>query len=138
MPNPYAPTDPKITGEPPHLAGFRCTGLLCQAFLNDGDLIEDANVTHLQFGNTWYRLNIDDGVIFSKRSDHAPGAWAAEEEGWKYPLADVGDLAGVIGALLSHYEMTTTSNDAQVVFVCENGRTIVIDNADGRSSYRIS
>jgi hypothetical protein len=127
-----------IIGQPPELAGLKYTGLLCQASVCDGQLIEGANTVHLKFEDTWHRLNIDCGMIFWKQSNKAPGSWASKEAGWEYPLVDVGGPAGVIGELLGHYEMSTTSTGGCVVFVFVNGRRIIIDNVDDRSSYRLA
>jgi hypothetical protein len=125
-------------GQPPELAGLKCPGLLCQAFVYDGQLIEGANIVHRKFEDTWHRLNFDRGVIFWKQSDEPPGSWASKEAGWEYPRVDVGGSAGVIGKLQDYYEMAATSTGGCVVFVLVSGRKMIIDNVDNRSSYRLA
>jgi hypothetical protein len=137
MGKPTGQIEAQIIGQPPELAGLQCAGVLCQAFVCDGRLIESANVIYLKFADAWHRLNIDAGVIFWKRSDGAPSSWAIEKKGWEYPLVDVGGSAGVVGELLDHYEMSRTSTGGRVVFVFANGRRIIIDSVGDRSSYHV-
>lgn len=133
MPNPS-----QVIGQPPDLAGSICEGLICQGFAAGGELLASANVVFVRFEGVWHRLCIDCGVIFWKMQEQTPEPWAVEEEGWTYPHIDVGASAGVIGHHLDHYEMKTTGVSGQVVFVFDDGRSIIIDNEHDRSNYRVT
>lgn len=125
-------------GHPPELAGLLCDAFICEGFANQDKLIANANVVHMRFAGTWHKLVIDCGVIIWRQPPEPPKPWAVEERGWQYPHADIGGMAGVIGHRLAHYRMETTPSGAKVTFSFGNGRTIVIDNEDDQSTFRIA
>jgi len=128
----------EIVGSPPELAGLQCEALICEAFIHKGGLRATANTVHLCFAGIWYRLIIDCGVIFWRQSMGAPKPWAIDDLGFQYPHADVGKVAGVIGRRLRHYRMDSTLSGVAVTFSFDNGREIVIDNADDQTTFRIA
>jgi hypothetical protein len=125
-----------IIGRAPDLAGKRCDAIVCQQFRYRGELAEPANVVHLQFDGSWHRLSIDCGVVFWGTERQAPRAWSVEEEGWDYPLEDLGSTIGLVGACLRAYEMEPSPPDgARVVFHFEGGHRLAFENVDDRTCY---
>ncbi|MCK1642049.1 hypothetical protein IVA95_31985 [Bradyrhizobium sp. 157] len=129
----------EIVGHPPKLAGLLCDALICEAFVRNGELLANANVVHLCFEGVWYRLVLDCGVMIWRQSIESPKPWAIEELGWQYPHVNVGEMAGVIGRRLEYYRMDSLPpSGADVMFSFDNGCTVVINNAEDRSTFRIT
>src|SRR6516165_3282035 len=61
-----------INGDPPALAGLTCQELLVQQYWYSGRLEDEANVIFLKFGQRWYRLYFDSGIIFWRPQDSPP------------------------------------------------------------------
>lgn len=100
--------------------------------------MEDANIVYLCFAGTWHKLVLDYGVIIWRRLTEAPRPEAIDDLGYQYPRVDVGALAGVIGHRLEDYQMQSNTVTAEVAFSFENGRAIIINNANDRSTWRIA
>lgn len=128
----------EIIGRPPELAGLICQAFICDGFVYEDKLESNANVVHLRFADTWHKLVIDCGVIIWRLSLEPPQPWAIEEQGWRYPHANVGGMAGAIGHHLEHYRMESTPSGAKVMFSFDNGKTIVISNQDDLSTFTIT
>ena len=126
-----------IHGEPPALAGEICEAFLCEQFWYEGVLEAPANVTHLCFGGRWYRLYFDWGIIFWRPADASPASWAIPEEGFEYPLVDVGAESGVLGARLAEYRMEPAERGSRVTFLFDNGRRVVLEDSEDRTEYRV-
>ena len=125
----------EVKGQPPDLHSQTCEAFLCEAFRAQGHVEATANVTYLRFAGRWHRLYFDCGLIFWREHDGAPEAWAVPEEGWEYPIVDVGAEAGVVGVRLASYRMEPTAGGSRVAFTFENGRGVVLDNHADRTSY---
>lgn len=128
----------EVVGCPPELAGLQCEGLICEAFIHRGQRGASANVVYLCFEGIWYRLVIDCGVIFWRQQVEAPKPWSIDELGLQYPHADVGKMADVVGRRLRYYRMDDTPSGAAVTFAFENGRTVIIDNTDDQTTFRVA
>ena len=131
----------EIAGRAPELAGLLCEAFICEGFAHDGELVANANVVYLCFAGAWHKLVIDCGVIIWRPSSGQPSpsiveGWEASK-GWEYPHVDVGAIAGVIGHRLKEYSMTTTPAAGKVSFLFDNERTIIIDNENDLSTFRI-
>lgn len=128
----------QLNGDPPELAGKACEGFLCESFVHEGKLEANANVTHLKFAGAWHRLYFEPGLIFWRASSSDPTAWAVPEEGWSYPHTDIAELAGLIGEVLQTYEMDVGDSSARVTFRFRNGKQVVIEDEDDRTSFRVA
>ena len=128
----------EIMGHPPELTSLLCQGFICEGFAYQDKPVANANVVHLRFADTWHKLVIDCGVVIWRQSSKAPEPWSIEEKGWRYPHVNVGEMAGVIGHHLEHYRTESTSSGAMVTFCFDNGRTIIINNEDDRSTFAIA
>jgi len=128
----------EIVGTPPNLVGLACEAFICEGFVHKGEVVANANVVYLRFAGIWHKLVLDCGVIIWRRLTEDPAPSAIDHLGYQYPHADIGALAGVIGYPLKDYRMQSNSITAQVAFSFENGRTIIINNANDRSTWRIA
>ena len=128
----------EIIGQPPELAGLKCDALICEGFVLKGQTVTNANVVHLCFAGTWHKLILDYGVIIWRRPEKAPEPPAMSEASSDYPHVDVGMAADVVGHHLEKYEMQATTCGCQVTFLFDNGRSVIIDNVQDQSEYRIS
>jgi hypothetical protein len=97
-----------IVGRPPELKGRRCDALICQGFVDEGVAVATAGVVHIRCDGIWHRLTIDCGVLIWRRSAEFSASWEVPEEGWEYPLTDVGAMIGVIGRYFGGYEVSFT------------------------------
>ncbi len=127
----------EIVGHPPELTGLLCEAFICEGFVHEGKLVEDASTVHLRFAGIWHRLILDCGAILWRRSVEAPAPWTIDELDYDYPHTDVGEIAGVVGRRLEHYRMQSTPSCTEVIFSFENGRTVIINNVNDRSTWRI-
>lgn len=126
-----------MNGQPPALAGKHCDAIICQQFWYQGELSAPAHVIHLQFDESWYRLYFDCGVIFWREEDEAPKAWAVPEEGWDYPLADLGASAKLVGLRLAAYDMESFPGGSRIAFRFEGGRTLTFEDVGDRTHFVI-
>src|SRR6478672_3831919 len=78
-----------INGTVPDLIGRVCDGLLAQAFLQHGDLVESANILYLHVADVWHRLYFDYGIVFWRVQREQPQNYEASPEGWTFELTDV-------------------------------------------------
>jgi hypothetical protein len=127
----------EIIGHAPELAGLLCEAFICEGFVHKGEPIANANAVYLCFAGAWHSLVIDCGVIIWRPAAGQPSPSMIESEGWEYPHVDVGAISGGVGLRLKEYRMATTAAAGKVTFLFENGRAIVIDNEDDRSTCRI-
>src|SRR5262245_5064194 len=58
-----------INGDEPSFIGRRCTALWLEQFYDDGQISDQALVTHLCFEQAWYRLYFEPGNIFWRPSE---------------------------------------------------------------------
>jgi len=128
----------EIVGNPPNLAGLLCEAFICEGFIHKAELVADANIVYLCFAGIWHKLVLDHGVIIWRRLTEAPIPEAINDVAFQYPEADVGALAGVVGHRLEDYRMQSNTVTAEVAFSFENGRAIIINNANDRSTWRIA
>jgi hypothetical protein len=126
-----------VLGNPPDLANARCEAFICRSYWSEGELVVTANGVHMCFDGKWYELVTDCEIIIWRDQDKKPEAYDVEENGWSYPLVDVGVEAGVIGCRLESYVMKPTPFGVRIDFRFENQRTIIIEDAGDRSNYRI-
>lgn len=126
-----------LNGDPPSLAALQCEGFICQAFIYEGEVVETAQIVHMCFGGSWYRLYFDFGFIFWRASE-SPLPWEVEEEGWIYPLKDIGVSLGLVGKRLEYYKMEVFGPAAEVTFVFEGGPRIVFENYDDNTNFRVT
>ena len=78
-----------INGTVPDLIGRVCDGLLAQAFLHHGDLVESANILYLHVGNVWHRLYFGYGIVFWRVQHEQPENYEDSPEGWTFELTDL-------------------------------------------------
>ena len=128
----------EVVGKPPKLTGLICEAFICESFVHKGQLAANANLVYLCFADIWHKLVLDYGVIIWRRPAEAPTPKAIDDLGYQSAHADIGALAGVIGHRLEDYRMQSDSITAEVVFSFENGRAIIIQNANDRSTWRIA
>ncbi|MGJ4887151.1 hypothetical protein ACQR1Y_03125 [Bradyrhizobium sp. HKCCYLRH3099] len=126
----------ELIGDPPELAGLPCEAFICEAFIYKADLVANANLVYLRFAGIWHQLVLDCGVIFWRRLTGAPSPDAIDELAFQSTHTDVGAVTGVVGQRLRDYRMSSNSITAEVRFCFENGCTIIIDNADDRTTWR--
>ncbi|WP_342241957.1 hypothetical protein [Inquilinus sp. OTU3971] len=127
----------EINGKPPDLAGLTCDGLIRQSYVHKGELDVPAHAIYLLFAGIWHRLYFDYGIIFWRTQQERPEAWSVEEEGWGYPHSDLGAEAGVTGVRLDGYEMEPMPYGSKVIFRFANGRRIVVEDVNDRTSYEV-
>ncbi len=127
----------EIVGRAPELAGLLCEAFICEGFVHNGQLVENAGVVYLCFAGAWHKLVIDCGVMIWRSWSGQPSPWAIPSEGFEYPHVDIGDIAGVIGKRLKEYRMATTATGGKVTFLFGNERTITIDNENDLSTFQI-
>lgn len=128
----------EIVGTPPTLAGLACEAFICEGFVHNRQPVADANVVYLCFAGVWRKLVLDCGVIIWRQLTEDPKPRGIDHLGFQYPTVDLGILAGVLGHALEDYRMESNSITAEVAFSFENGRTIIINNANDRSTWRIT
>jgi hypothetical protein len=127
-----------INGTAPTLAGRVCQAFVCQQFLADGRVEDEANVTFLRFDGEWFRLYFEPGLIFWRSGVPEPHPWDVPEEQWVYPHVDLGKAADVIGQTLTRYDMWPTNHSARVSFEFANGRRILIEHKNDRGHYVVA
>ena len=111
---------------------------ICQQFLVDGVVEDEANVTFLEFGREWHRLYFEPGLIFWRSGVDRPLPWEVPDEGWTFRHVDVGQLAGIVGKTLIRYNMWPTKDSARVLFEFDNARTILIEHRHDRGRYVVT
>lgn len=124
-----------IDGTQPPIEGARCEELIAVQYWHAGALAEPANVTHLKFGGTWYRLYFDHGIIFWRNDDSPPTAFAAPEIEADYKLDDLGNRLGFRGCKLTSIGCSTTPNGSKVTFTFSDDKTITFECHDDRTDY---
>lgn len=127
-----------INGVAPTLSGRTCQAFICQQFLADGQLEDEANVTFLQFDDEWFRLYFEPGLIFWRSGVDTPLPWEVPEKQWAYPHVDLGRAANVIGAKLVRYDMWPTKDSARVSFEFANSKRILIEHRNDRGRYVVA
>ncbi|MEM1115133.1 MAG: hypothetical protein AAF845_12445 [Bacteroidota bacterium] len=130
--------DVEVNGLPPDLRGQTCEAFLCEQYWCDGALEAPANVSYLRFDGRWHRLYFDCGIVFWREHEGTPESWTVPNEGWDYPVVDVGVEAEVVGFHLAEYRMEPTPGGSRVVFAFENGRNVVLENDADRTGYAIT
>lgn len=125
----------EVNGDAPQLAGLRCDGLRCIEYRHAGRLVDPANVVHLCFGGTWHRLYFDSGIIFWRPTDFGPESFEAPELDASYTVIDVAAARGLIGLLLSGYEMAPIEGGARVTFSFNGGQHLTFSNIGDVTSY---
>ena len=126
-----------VNGVAPPISGLPCEGMFCEAFEYDGVVEATANVTYLCFGGQWTRLYFDCGIIFWRARDDAPSSWANPENEYSYPVVDIGQRVGILGVLLTSYEMEPTPKGSLVRFKFANGREVVVCDSDDRTDFEL-
>jgi hypothetical protein len=127
-----------INGSAPALAGRTCQAFICQQFVADGRIEDEANVTFLQFDDEWFRLYFEPGLIFWRSGIPTPHPWEVPEQRWNFPHVDLGKVAAVIGQRLTRYDMWPTNDSARVSFEFDNGRHILIEHKNDRGRYVVA
>src|SRR5690349_4290178 len=130
-----SPLELDVNGTPPGLAGKQCEGMLVQQYFYRGALEDDANNIYLRFEDTWHRLYFDCGTVFWRIQDSPPEPFVVADEGWEYPLLEIGVSAGVVGVRLDTYDMAPLEAGAFVEFKFANGKRIRFRNVNDRTSY---
>lgn len=127
----------EFIGKPPAIDGKTCEGLICEGAEFEGNSLATANVTYLKFEGDWHRLCFDVGTVHWRTGSTQPEPWGIPEAGWNYPQVDVGRAFGLIGVRLKSSWTLATEHGANVFFEFENGRKVLIENADDSTSYRV-
>lgn len=119
------------------IEGRICQGFVCKGYTYEGKVESTANVTYLKFDDQWYRLYFEPWLVFWRKSEEAPVAWAVDEKSWEYPVEDVGAIAGVIGTSLLKYEISATADGCKVIFTFESGKRIAIEDKKEVANYTV-
>jgi hypothetical protein len=127
----------EINGDPPIIEGRICQGFVCEGYKYEGMIAATANVTHLKFDDQWYRLYFEPWLVFWRKSEQTPAAWAVDEKSWEYPVEDVGAIAAVIGTPLLKYEISATADGCKAIFTFNGGKRIVIEDKNEVASYAV-
>ena len=93
-----------INGDPPALTGLPCDELFIQQSWYRGELVAPASVVYLRFAGERHRLYFDAGIVFWRPHDQAPEAVPPTEEGYAWPLVDLGRQFGFRGVVLDRIE----------------------------------
>ncbi len=118
---------PDVYGEAPLLEGAACTGLLVQSFILGGELVSPANVTFIGANDIWHRLVLDAGTIHWRLEPGTPVSSAVVEQGWEYPLTNVGSAAGLIGDRILGCIARSIDGGCRVEIGFQSGRQLVLE-----------
>lgn len=127
----------EINGYPPKLAGKICEGFICEQLICSGQPAASADVTYLKFDGIWYRLYFEFQLVFWRVFDGEPKPREIAEESWAYPHANVGEMFGILGQRLLSFEMQPTPRGSKVIFSFANNQSVLIEDADDCSSFRV-
>ncbi len=130
-----APEPLEISGVQPALEGLGCEALVAQQYWRDGLLDEQVNVAHLKFGGEWHRLYFDHGIVYWRRSEHAPEPFDAPELHADYPLLDIAAAESLLGRTLLAIETSAHAHGSQVVLAFSGAKSITFDCTGDRTSY---
>lgn len=128
---------PDVIGEPPNLAGSTCVALICQQFLHRGKLHCPANVVYIEASGTWHRLFLDSGAIHWRPQSEPPQPFEAPEDGWTYPLFDLGQSTGLTGLEIIGYKMQASESGCSVTFHFADGRQLIFQEISDVVSYAV-
>ena len=115
---------PEINGTQPNIEGHICEELLAEEHRHSGMILSPANVVHLRFGGSWYRLYFDWGTVFWRESQEAPAPYQMPELASEIRIVDLGVSYSVRGSRLEHIETKAIEDDSEVAFRFSAGRTV--------------
>ena len=129
-----------IVGIPPQIIGKRCQALLCQQYWYRGKFTEAALNIFLRFDNEWHRLFLYFDTIFWRPQEEEPQSWDIPEEGFEYPIVNLGKFLQVEGTTLSDLisESTEAAIGARVTFSFDNGCVVIFENKDDRTHFLVT
>jgi hypothetical protein len=126
-----------IYGAEPHVAGRRCSALVCEHFVAEGSLVCTANVTFINVEGEWYRLAIDHPTIHWRQESSAPHAWSVPQKGWEYPHVNVATAAQLTDAKLEGIDSNSDQLGTCVAFIFEGQRRVEIRGTIEGTSYAV-
>jgi hypothetical protein len=117
-----------LNGTQPDLIGRVCDGLLAQAFSQDGELVESANILYLHVENIWHRLYFDYGTVFWRVQHEKPENYEASPEGWCFELTDLLPCLGETSASIEAMEFREGENYTVADIQFSSGRLLRLQN----------
>lgn len=122
-------SDPlEINGTQPTIEGNVCEELLAEEYLHAGKVTVSANVVHLRFSGSWYRLYFDCAVVFWQESHERPTPYQMPELDSEVRIVDLGALYGVHGLQLEGIEASAIEGGSQVAFNFSDSRRVCFRN----------
>lgn len=125
----------EVQGQWPSINGEIVDALLCQEYYYEGALAEPANVIYFKVGSVWHRLTLDCGVIFWRREEVGPEAYAAPEINAEYKIIDLGTRLGIVGSVIITLEPSPVPGGVGVSVLFSNGRRTFFKNQDDVTTY---
>ncbi|MBN9409186.1 MAG: hypothetical protein J0H69_08560 [Burkholderiales bacterium] len=123
-------------GTVPSLRGLTCGGLFSQGAILGNVLIQD-HILFIKASDVWHRLVIDNGVVFWRQQTVEPASWSIPEEGFHYPVRDVGSARGLLGLQFELLTQTRERSTTSVAFRFTNGRCIRFSECDDKTTLQI-
>ncbi|MET0116583.1 MAG: hypothetical protein ABW090_04100 [Sedimenticola sp.] len=118
-----------INGRQPDLSGATCEELLCQQYIHNGQLEDEADVVFLKIAGQWHQLYFDGGVVHWRMQDDEPEQRVvAEDDVFSYPLVDLGDSYGIKGQMFSDCQVMETDDGETVTLTFETGSQLLFQN----------
>ena len=125
----------EINGTQPSIEGSVCEELIAVQYWHAGELEDPANVIHLRFNGTWYRLYFDHGIIYWRQDDTPPEAFEAKEIDSSYRLDDIACSRNLRGKTLLSIQSEAIPGGSKVTFEFDSGSRLEITNANDRTNY---
>ena len=125
----------EINGTQPSIEGSVCEELIAVQYWYAGELDDPANVIHLKFNGTWYRLYFDHGIIYWRQDDTPPKAFEAKEIDASYRLDDIAFSRNLRGKTLHSIQGEAVPGGSKVRIAFESGPTLEITNVNDRTDY---
>ena len=82
-------------------------------------------------------MYFDCGIIFWRTHDRATSSSAIPENECSHPVVDVGQRLGVLGVVVTSYEMEPAPNGSLVRFKFAKGREVVVRDTDDRTHFEL-
>ncbi len=125
-----------INGPQPDLEGHVCEEMLAEEYWHAGKMTIPANVVHLRFSGSWYRLYFD-GAIFWRESREGPEPYEMPELHSEVRIIDLGALYDVRGRLLKRIETHAIAGGSEVVFHFAESRKVCFRDVYDITSHAV-
>ena len=125
----------EIDGTQPSIEGNVCEELTAVQYWYGGKLVDPANVIHMKFSGSWYRLYFDHAITHWRQDNAPPEGFEAKEIDASYRLDDIASSRNLRGKTLRSIQCETVSSGSKVTFAFESGPTLEITSVNDRSDY---